>query len=277
MWTQRNSTVFHPIWDMLASRYLELFAFRVWGRSIDQPGDPVPRWVIHCQSSNRLFSSSPETPRMGKSSLARGLGRGQVVTVEIDSMLRRLLASMERADRPILELLETYRGVVPKSYRNIVLGIEAAGLSAEFADLIFSHIPLDEDLVIIEGYGLRGETLARLQERLESVAYVWGANRLDLLSGDDAKETELEALRVQVSQLRRTSDELRRSAAATNREFEALVASESPRGRQTRSIATASIGQVEPLWAAELVKPIIGGSTGPEPGGESSSVDRTQL
>ena len=59
------------------------------------------------------------------------------MTVEIDSMLRRLLASMERADRPILQLLETYRGVVPKSYRNIVLGIEAAGLSAEFADLIF--------------------------------------------------------------------------------------------------------------------------------------------
>jgi SAM-dependent methyltransferase len=275
VWTQRNSTVFHPTWDMLASRYLEPFAFRVLGRSVDQAGDPVPRWVVHCQRLKPTVLLISGNAEMGKSSLARGLGRGQVVTVEIDSMLRRVLASMERADRPILELLETYRGVVPKSYRNIVLGIEGAGLSAEFADLIVAHIPLDEEVVIVEGYGLRGETLARLQERLETVAYVWSANRLDLSSDDGAKEAELEALRLQVSQLRRTGDDLRRSAAATKLEFEAL-AEDRERLIGERDIATEKLARLRKrrsvktaLWAAELVKPIMGGSKKTVGDGES--------
>ena len=109
--------------------------------SIDQVGDPVPRWVVHCQRLKPTVLLITGKGQVGKSSLARGLGRGQVVTVEIDLVLRRLVASMERADRPILQLLETIGDRPSKSYRKIVLDIEAAGLSAEFADLIFSHIP----------------------------------------------------------------------------------------------------------------------------------------
>ena len=302
VWTQRKSTVFHPTWDMLGSRILEPFAFRVVGRSIDQVGDPVPRWVIHCQRLKPTVLLITGTGQVGKSSLARGLGRGQTVTVEVDAVLRRLLASMERADRPILQVLETYRDVVPKSYRKIVLAIEAAGLSADFADLIFSHIPLDEDVVIVEGYGLRGEILARLQERLERVAYVWSANRLDQSSADTDHEAVLEMLRSQVAELQHAGDELRRGAAATKLELEALAedrersiaekelaideltalskdrerliterdiaADKLARLRQRRSVKAA-------LRAADLVKPIMRGSTKSEGRGKASDADRT--
>ena len=177
------------------------------------------------------------------------------------------------------------------------MDIEAAGLSAEFADLIFSHIPLDEDVVIVEGYGLRGEILARLQERLEKVAYVWSANRLDLSSTDTAHEAELEMLRSQVAELQHSGGELRRRADATKLELEALSEDRErsiaerdlgidklegqlevlSKDRETlfaeRGIATDKLAKLRQrrsvkaaLWAARLVKPIMGGSTNPEGG-----------
>jgi SAM-dependent methyltransferase len=179
MWTQRINTVFHPTWDMLHARYLEPFAFRVIGRSVDQPGDPVPRWVVHCRRLKPTVVLVTGPGQVGKSSLARELSRGQVVTLEIDIILRRVSATMTKVDRPLFEVIDHYRDQVPKSYRKMVDGILAAGLAEEFAELIFSHIPLDEELVIVEGYGLHGEVLSRLEERLRDVAYVWQTSRLE--------------------------------------------------------------------------------------------------
>ena len=101
--------------------------------------------------------------------------------------------------------------------------------------------------MIVEGYGLRGEILARLQERLEKVAYVWSANRLDLSSTDTAHEAELEMSRSQVAELQHSGGELRRRADATKLELEAL-SEDRERSIAERTLeSTNSKGQLEVL------------------------------
>jgi len=285
MWTQRTNTVFHPTWEMLHSRYLERFAFRVIGRSVDQPGDPVPRWVVHCHRLKPTVMLITGPGHVGKSSLARGISRGQVVTVEIDIMLRRLSAAMTKVDKPLLKVIDSYRNQRPKSYRRMVDGIISAGLAGDFADLIFSHIPLDEELVIVEGYGLDGEVVSRLVERLAGVAYVWQANRLetagrmtsppeledeaprarpDVLSAQTDQENELLSSTArardhaldQIASLRKRHDVLRARANDAKEKLNAAIAERDlaierlARLRQRRSVRVA-------LKAADFAKPLL--------------------
>jgi dephospho-CoA kinase len=48
----------------------------------------------------------------GKSTLARQLGGGRVVTIATDAVLRRLVESMQRPDTPILRVLVVQDGRV---------------------------------------------------------------------------------------------------------------------------------------------------------------------
>ena len=183
VWTQRKGVVYHPTWDMLYERFLEPFAFRVVGRSVDQPGDPVPRWVVHCRRRKTNVVLITGRSKYGKSTLARQLGGRQMVTVETDAVLRRLLDSMQRPDSPILQVLQQFREVGSRSFSQMTEAIIDAGLADDFGAVLAAHIPLDEPTVLVEGYGLRGEIEASLIRHLEDKAWVWKTERL---SADEA-------------------------------------------------------------------------------------------
>jgi len=197
VWTQRKSVVHHPTWDMLYERYLEPFAFRVVGRSVDQPGDPVPRWVIHCRRRKPNVVLITGRSKYGKSTLARQLGGHRIVTIETDAVLRRLLDSMQRPDTPILRVLQEFRAVGSRSFSQMTEAIVEAGLADEFGAILAAHVPLDEPAVLVEGYALRGEIQASLIRHLEDKALVWTTERLSAdeaasrLAGEQAETIEL--------------------------------------------------------------------------------------
>jgi SAM-dependent methyltransferase len=178
VWTQRKGVVYHPTWDALFEHYLEPFAFRVVGRSVDQPGDPVPRWVIHCTRRKTNVVLITGRSKFGKSTLARQLGGRQMVTVEVDSVLRRLMDSMQRPDTPILQVLHQFREIGSRSFSQMTEAIVDAGLSDDFGAILAAHVPLDEPTVLVEGYALRGEIQSALIRHLGDRAWVWTTERV---------------------------------------------------------------------------------------------------
>ena len=178
VWTQRKGVVYHPTWDMFVDRYLEPFAFRVVGRSVDQPGDPVPRWVVHCQRMKTNVVLITGQSKAGKSTLVRQLGGSRVVTIGTDTLLGRLHDSMQRPDTPLLEVLQQFREVGSRSFSQMTEAIVDAGLADEFGALIAAHVPLDEPTVLVHGYALHGEIEASLIRHLEGKALVWTTERL---------------------------------------------------------------------------------------------------
>jgi hypothetical protein len=180
---------------------------------------------------------------------------------------------MTKVDRPLLEVIDHYRAQVPKSYRKMVDGILAAGLAEEFADLILSHIPLDEELVIVEGYGLHGEVLSRLEERLHDVAYVWQVSRLEpahdqlaaLVEEKAVLQSQLEQSALDADRAKLAADRakaaLEQTTTALNSTIEErdLAIRRLERLKQRRSVRAA-------LRAAEWMGPLLG--RGPRAGGK---------
>jgi hypothetical protein len=271
VWTQRKSVVYHPTWDMLLERYLEPFAFRVVGRSVDQSGDPVPRWVIHCRRRKTNVVLITGRSKFGKSTLARQLGGRRMVTVEVDSVLRRLLDSMQRPDTRILQVLHQFREIGSRSFSQMTEAIVDAGLSDEFGAILASHIPLDEPTVLVEGYALRGEVQAALIRHLGDRAWVWTTERVSAdeasTRGPRGQDETIELLRWKLAQAEAamrppTLDEgpasvavdhktvaLRRERDAAQRERDAVQV-QLDRLMKRRSVRAA-------LKVAELGRPVV--------------------
>lgn len=204
VWTQRKSVVFHPTWNMLY-RYLEPYAFRVVGRSVDQPGDPVPRWVVHCRPRKTNVILVTGRSQYGKSTLARQIGDGRRVVVEVDAVIRRMLDSMTRPDGRLLRTIREFKDAGIRTFSHIVEGIIEAGAADELADVLVAHIPLDEDVVVVEGYGLRDEVLEGVLRRLEGRAWTWVCERVPAVDarGRFPREDpeEIERLRSRIARL----------------------------------------------------------------------------
>lgn len=179
-WTQRGKVgaVQHPTLDMLLHRYLEDYSVRHIGRSVDQAGDPVPRHVFHCRKYKPIVLLIAGKGSSGKTTLARELAAKTSSLVRVDAIIR----SLEQArltDTPLLECVHSLRDSGVTSIGKIIDELRHQGLGAELGDVIFRHIPLDERLTIVEGYGLVDEVLAQLNERLEGKCVVWRAQRED--------------------------------------------------------------------------------------------------
>lgn len=178
-WIQRGvGAVQHPTWDMLLHRYLEGYSVRHIGRSVDQAGDPIVRHVFHCRKYKPIVLLIGGEGDSGKTTLARELAGKTSSLVRVDTIIR----SLEQApltDTPLLECLHSLRDSGITDIGQIIEEVRRQGLGAQLAAVIVRHIPLDERLTIVEGYGLVEEVLAQLNERLKSTCVVWRAQRED--------------------------------------------------------------------------------------------------
>jgi SAM-dependent methyltransferase len=177
-WVQRKvGAVQYPTWEMLLHRYLENFSVRYIGRSVDQAGDPIPRHVFHCRKHRAIVLLIGGAGDLGKTQLARELATKTATVVRIDTIIESLKKA-PLTNTPLLQCVHSLRDAGVTSVRRMIDQLLAEGHSDEFADLVFRHIPLDERLVIVEGYGLDDEVLVGLNQRLSKRCVVWRAQRL---------------------------------------------------------------------------------------------------
>jgi SAM-dependent methyltransferase len=175
-WSYRKRSIaYYPTHDMLLDRYLESFSARIVGRSVDQAGDPAKRYVVHARRRQPVVILVTGPSGAGKSSLVRDL-RTQTSVVIAADMLIRAMGETPGDDPPLLRQVSASwaDGLHPGE---IIRRVEAAGLSTELADAVYDQVPLDERLVIVEGYALTPSVVARLRARLGPDAMVWRLHR----------------------------------------------------------------------------------------------------
>jgi SAM-dependent methyltransferase len=178
-WIQRKvGAVQYPTWDMLLHRYLESYSVRHMGRSVDQAGDPIPRHVFHCRRHRPIVLLIGGSGDSGKTELARELAAKTSTTVRVDTIIGALKQA-PLTNTPLLECIHSFRDSGVTSIRKIMDELHARSLGADLADVIFRHIPLDDRLVIVEGYGLVDDVLDQLNKRLKGKCVVWRAERED--------------------------------------------------------------------------------------------------
>jgi SAM-dependent methyltransferase len=140
----------YPTSALLINYLLKDFAVRCVGRSVDQAGDQLPRYVYHCRKKRPNWIAVTGEAGIGKSNLGYSLKREGVVTLQTDQLFfRQSLSKIKLSDRD----LDTYmRKLKPSDIRGWVNDINSSDLAGKVAKFLFNSIPTECEVVVIEGY-----------------------------------------------------------------------------------------------------------------------------
>lgn len=184
---------YYPTLDLLADVWLEGFAFRRVGRSVEKPDDPVPHFVIHCRRTRTNLMFIEGEGGIGKSMLARQLGNAtRSVTLSTDALCSAVLnerSQIPDPERRYMQAVDEFSGI-SRAWENLkrdneVCDYFAAALAAAIRQC------QGADLVVVEGYAaaiLRERVAALLGDefnlwRSEKVAGGRARSRLEKVFG----------------------------------------------------------------------------------------------
>lgn len=149
----------YPTDSFLRQDLLAGYAVRWIGPSVNQAGDPIPRFVYHCRpkTSTALLIAAPGGA--GKSTLAANFRSRGMPIYSTDSMFSRLLADSSYAWSSIpASIRELYKGN-PQDLGAMALFLVNAGMHEALSELIAAECPSDADIFCIEGDLLRHEAV----------------------------------------------------------------------------------------------------------------------
>lgn len=179
-WTmiQRHDGVLrYPSFDYITNTLLNGFAVSIMGRSVDQSGDPIPRYVFHCSilRPTVLFIYGPSGS--GKTILSKRLEKGQIPIYAIDSLFNRIINGVNIPKSKICEFIKSNGDVFLLD--NLSSQIMKSGLTKDLVNLIIEELPLEAGTLIIEGEILiHDEFRNLLAKSIESRGgIIWNVNR----------------------------------------------------------------------------------------------------
>ena len=146
----------YPTLELLMRNLLADYAVRPTGPSVNQAGDPVPRYVYHCTPLAPVAMIIGAPSLSGKTNLSFQLeGRG-VPTHSIDTTLARLVVREDQRWRPLAaKLIERFGAGRPANLSTMGNWIVENGLEDELCEIIVSEAPLDISVFCIQGEALR--------------------------------------------------------------------------------------------------------------------------
>ncbi|MEJ5988849.1 class I SAM-dependent methyltransferase [Ramlibacter sp. PS3R-8] len=146
----------YPTRDYLLNDLLQDYAVRAVGRSVDQKGDPVNRYVFHCTPHQSVAMLIGGRSKKGKSSLSFQFEAKGVPAYPTDAVLKRLILDEAQQWRPMSQALTGQFG------KNWPLNIAKLGdylvennLVDELCAMIVDEAPVEAKLFIIQGEVLR--------------------------------------------------------------------------------------------------------------------------
>ena len=167
-----------PTKGLLFDSWLSDYAPKLAGRSVQQSGDPVTRYVVHCSKRRPIVWLIRGSGSTGKSTLARELRHLPGQFIKLDSLfheIRRSKNVKSELDLFLKDRLEEGNGSVRIAVDTLMK--EGEHLMGSFIDVVGNLISLDERNIIIEGYALTNEVIAALKERLKGKAVIWELKR----------------------------------------------------------------------------------------------------
>lgn len=168
-----------PSMPLLKEELLADFAVSFKGSSVDQTGDPVPRYVFHCSKRKSTILVIDGKSGDGKTYLASLLAQKNIAVYTLDSFfyqVKSMRLSMVENDiifKRIYEECDLNRIDV------FIDEIVNEGLAEKFAAKILEQLPREVDFIAMEGYIFQVEEVekAMLDTLRKSGYVVWGAAR----------------------------------------------------------------------------------------------------
>jgi SAM-dependent methyltransferase len=162
----------YPSWRTLLEDQLSSYAVRDMGRSVQQAGDPMPRFVFHCRRKKPTVIIIVGQPGAGKTGLAREFAAKNIPTISLDAHYTMLASRDNKA--PFSKSWQYFNSVFRHTGIDDVLRkVVADGKEAMINDLIIPLINPGEGLTIVEGFQFSvGRFLEDFKTRLETRGFV---------------------------------------------------------------------------------------------------------
>jgi SAM-dependent methyltransferase len=142
----------YPSLDLLRRELLSQYAVRWIGPSVNQGGDPVPRFVFHCKLRRPVAMVIAGPSQAGKSALAHELLEHGLPHYDSDTALAKLLMHEENSKLPLAQaLIAKFGKGRPKNLSLVGKYVVDANLCDEFVSMVLKEIPAESRLFVIEG------------------------------------------------------------------------------------------------------------------------------
>lgn len=150
----------YPTESLLTRDLLSGYTVRNVGPSVNQSGDPIPRFVYHCRKKHGMALLLAAGGGKGKSTLAASFASRQIPVYETDGLLLRLLCDPHYRQHPLsLTIRPTFKGMHPLDLGKIAVFLVENGLHEALSDLIASECASDAEIFCIEGDAIRHESV----------------------------------------------------------------------------------------------------------------------
>jgi SAM-dependent methyltransferase len=162
-----DATYRYPSEDFLINVLLSGYAVRRMAKSVQQDGDPVPRFVYHCSPKQRevFFISGPTGT--GKTILARTFNGMGMPGVSIDTWFAELMQWPHAPKKSkVVEHIRKHGDML--HFDAMFSALMSEGLADEAVTLFVQYLPLEADRLYIEGDALRGDFGTGLKSALQS-------------------------------------------------------------------------------------------------------------
>lgn len=142
----------YPSLDLLRQELLAKYGVRWIGPSVNQSGDPVPRYVFHCKPRRSVAMVIAGPSYAGKTALAHELVDRGIPHYDSDTALAKLLIHDEYAKLPFAQkLLDEFGKGGGKNLALVGQFVVGAGLIEDFVALVLEEMPVEAELFTIEG------------------------------------------------------------------------------------------------------------------------------
>jgi SAM-dependent methyltransferase len=158
----------YPTQEMLIRTLLNDYAVRTIGPSINQPGDPIPRYVYHCRikKPTALLLSGPSG--VGKSATASLFASRGFPVYDLDTFFLRLVSDDRMLGLSFVDLIRKEPFCNTRNVSELLVWLKRNPHHIkEAVSLVIKELPPVSDLFIIEGAALNLELFYKeLSERL---------------------------------------------------------------------------------------------------------------
>jgi SAM-dependent methyltransferase len=165
-----------PSWSLLVNQLLENFAVRDIGRSVAQPGDPVPRYVFHCRHLQPTVIFLGGDSQSGKTVLSREFRKKGVRVINLDFEYGKIIHDNNtfRRHAGLNYMISAFN---PNSVDLFLKKIVEDKMEDHINNIISNLIRPDASITILEGYHFY---IPSLRESLEKILTKSGYNVVEV-------------------------------------------------------------------------------------------------
>lgn len=171
----------YPTKKLLEDGLLASFATRMVGRSVQQQGDPVSRFVFHCQRKRSTVVIVSGIPQQGKSVLTGYFADRGTPKYSTDEFLRRAIKDERVLGKAVCQQLGEADLKVQKNLSELAKFILSKDLTEIVCDALLQELPVELPYLLLEGEFLRHPEVAEIIEGglISKGVRVWNLSKVN--------------------------------------------------------------------------------------------------